>query len=304
MKRTCIAAVLVASLTSFGASDALARPVAVTGHVLAPSSAAGSRVSVPVLLTRAAERRLRAGTPVVRLLVRRRARVSAPAAVGTGQVSILPSAVRAGDRFSARVAVRKAALRRARLRRVPSFAASGLRVTARASGLSNDELTRLVLALQSQLAELSRRVDELSNRQSSDVASLRADLNVVSARIGTLETSLGELQSALSALDAELRSRIAQLEGDLGSLATRLTAVETQVDGLLSQVATLEQTTASLQSDLSSLGSQLASFAGDLGDLQSDLDDITTRLESSRARSRTCRRSCRPSDRWTPDSRP
>ena len=63
----------------------------VSGHVLAaPVAAGGGLVSVPALLTRDGERRLRAGTPIVRLLIRGRARISAPRASGSGRVRIKP----------------------------------------------------------------------------------------------------------------------------------------------------------------------------------------------------------------------
>src|SRR4051812_5317176 len=146
-----ISAVLVMGL----ATDASARTVWLGGHVLAPPASAGPSVSVPVLLTRATERRLGVGTPMVRLLVRRRAKVKAPAAFSAGKVRIAPGALRAGDRFAVSVRMRPAIRRRARGQRMPTLRVRAIRVTARAAALSNDELTRLLLQLQAELAALS-----------------------------------------------------------------------------------------------------------------------------------------------------
>src|SRR3954462_9274360 len=64
-----------------GAADASARTVWLGGHVLSLPASAGPSASVPVMLTRAPERRVRVAPPLVRLLVRRRAsgRVLTPA---------------------------------------------------------------------------------------------------------------------------------------------------------------------------------------------------------------------------------
>jgi hypothetical protein len=227
MRRLTVAVALAAAtLASVGATDALAaKSVGVEGHVLAPPSRAGKKLSLPVLLSRTAERRAKVGTPVVRLVVRRGVRVSAPAASGTGRVAIAASTVRAGDRVRAGVRISRQIRRKARRQRVPMLGSRTLWVTARASALSDEELTRLVFALQQQLAALSRRVDELSQRQASDSAALRAHIEVLLVRLSTLNTGLGALQSGLAALEADIDARLDSLEGDVdGALArSRLT---------------------------------------------------------------------------------
>jgi prefoldin subunit 5 len=242
MKRFTAVAIAIAL---YAAPSASARVVVVSGHVLAPPAASGPSVSVPVLLTRGSERRLRAGTPIVRLLVRRRARVTAPRPFGSGRVRIKPGQVRAGDRFASRLLVNPAMLRRARHQRMPA-----LRLTARASTLSTDELTQLVLSLQAQLAALTRRIDDLSAKQASDLSALQAQLAALTGRVSALETGLAQLQGALGQLDTELQDRIDQLDGDVGDLAARLTAVEQDVAGLLTQVAALQGAVGTLQTDL------------------------------------------------------
>src|SRR3954466_15250810 len=74
--RRRIGIAVATALTLGAAADASARTVWLGGHVLSLPASAGPSVSVPVMLTRAAERRLQVGTPLVRLLVRRRASVS------------------------------------------------------------------------------------------------------------------------------------------------------------------------------------------------------------------------------------
>jgi hypothetical protein len=162
VKRLIAIAGIAFALMLGGTADASARTIWLGGHVLAPPASAGPSVSVPVLLTRKAESRLRVGTPLVRLLVRRRARLVAPNAFGSGNVRITPGGLRAGDRFAVRIRIRPAVRRRARQQRFPILRARALRVTARASALSNDELTRLLFQLQAQLAALSRRMDDLA----------------------------------------------------------------------------------------------------------------------------------------------
>jgi hypothetical protein len=154
------------------------------------------------------------GLRLVRLLIRSRARISAPRAVGSGRVRIKPGKIRAGDRLVARIPLRAAALRRARRRRVPTLRAGKLRVTARARGLSSAELTRLVLALQAQVEALSRRLDELASRNASELAALRDELAALAAQADVLEAGVAALQTALEALSADLNARIAGLEGD------------------------------------------------------------------------------------------
>jgi hypothetical protein len=128
-RKQLIAAAAMASALMYAAPEASARIVLVSGHVLAPPAAAGPSVSVPVLLTRGSERRLRAGTPIVRLLIRRRARVTAPRPLGSGRVRIKPGTIRAGDRFASRLRVRPAMLRRARRQPVPALRARAMRLT-------------------------------------------------------------------------------------------------------------------------------------------------------------------------------
>jgi hypothetical protein len=60
VKRLIAIATITPVLLMVGASEASARTVWLGGHVLGPPASAGPSVSVPVLLTRAAERRLRA----------------------------------------------------------------------------------------------------------------------------------------------------------------------------------------------------------------------------------------------------
>jgi hypothetical protein len=119
--------VVMSALLAGGAADASARTVSLGGHVLAPPASAGPSVSVPVLLTGRAERRLRVRTPLVRLLVRRRAHVSAPRALGSGRVRIAPESIRPGDRFAVRLRISPKLLRRARHQRVPTLRARALR---------------------------------------------------------------------------------------------------------------------------------------------------------------------------------
>ena len=117
-------------------------------------------------------------------------------------------------------------LRRARRERMPALRARSLRLTARASALSNDELTRLILSLQGQLAALSLRMDQLAAKSAADTAALQAQLNALAARVSALEAGLGQLQTALDELDDALLDRIDQLEDDVGDLGARLTGVE------------------------------------------------------------------------------
>ena len=103
-----------------------------------------------------------------------------------GLERIKPSSIRAGDRFASRLRVRPAMLRRARSQRVPALRAGTLRLTARASALSNEELTRLLLSLQSQLAALSLRMDALAAKNAADTAALQAQINALAARVTAL----------------------------------------------------------------------------------------------------------------------
>jgi hypothetical protein len=278
------ATALALALVLCTAPNASARTARVSGHVLAPpASAAGGLVSVPVLLTSDGERRLRAGTPIVRLLVRRHARVSAPRASGSGRVRIKPGKIRPGDRFVARIPLRAAVRRRARRQRMPTLRVRALRLTARAAILSNDELTRLVLALQDQLTALSRRLDDLTDRQASDMASLRGELAALAARVAVLESGLGALQGALTALEADLSARIAELTGDVDDLVTRLTDVEQDVLGLLGQLGILQSAVSGAQTGISGLQTQMSSMSGDFSDLDTAVSGIADRVDTVEA---------------------
>ena len=132
------------------------------------------------------------GTPIVLRADPGPARISAPRASGSGRVRIKPLKIRSGDRFAARVPLRAAALRRARRQRVPTLRAGKLRVTARAQGPSNAELTRLLLSLQAQ-------VESGTAALGTTVTSLQSDL-------GGVEGSLSSLQGQGGALEGELDS--------------------------------------------------------------------------------------------------
>ena len=298
MKRLVAILALSSALLAGGAADASARTVWLGGHVLAPPASAGPSVSVPVLLTGQAERRLRAGTPFVRLLVRRRAHVSAPRALGAGRVRITPGSIRPGDRFAVRLRIRPKLLRRARHQRVPSVRVRALRVTARASALSNDELTRLVLQLQAELAALSRRMDQLAATQASDIGALRAELATLTARVTALESGLAVLQGSLSGLADTLGARIDALDDQVGDMATRLTAVESDVTGLVGQVGILQTAAAGLQSGIAGLQTQMGDVEGDVGALDSAVSGTADNV--TRPRSRTSPACCPTSGRCRP----
>jgi hypothetical protein len=193
-------ALAVPALMLFGAVDASARVVVVTGQVLAPSASAGPAVSVPVLLTPRAERRLGVGTPVVRLLVRRRARVAAPQPFGSGHVKIAPSAIRAGDGVLARIRVRPALRRRARKQAVPSLRVRSLRVNSRSSALTTDELAQLMVTLQAQLAVLAQRMDQLAAAQGAGIPDLQQQIDAVQAGMDDLATQLAAVEETLQDL--------------------------------------------------------------------------------------------------------
>jgi hypothetical protein len=267
---------LVSALMLFAATDASARAVAVGGHVLAPTASAGRSVTVPVLLSPKAERRLRAGTPMLRLVLARRARVTAPRPFGKGRVRVKAGSLRPGDRFTARIRIRPAQLRRARRQAVPTLRIRALRVTARASALSPNELTQLVLALQAQLVTLSKRVDELAAAHASDMAGLQAQLDALGVRVTALETGLTLLQGSLQGLADDITARLDGLDAGSADLAARLTAVEPDVQDLISALGGLLGVSGGLS--LSSLETNIGSIEGDVADLDATVTAIAGRI--------------------------
>lgn len=162
--RTATTAALALAIAGTAAPGvAQARNYAVDGHVVAPPTAAGGRVVVPVLLSQRAERRMRLRTGLVRISLSRHRRLSAPSPTGRGKAAIMPSAIRTGDRLKASAPLSRRAVRRLRRRAVPSFRARRARLSNRASALSTDELTSIVAELARQLYLLSDRVDGLAS---------------------------------------------------------------------------------------------------------------------------------------------
>jgi len=257
------------------------------GHVIAPPSVSKSRVSVPVLLTERSERRLRLGKAVVRVVIPRKTKLSAPAPTGRGKVKIGASALRAGDQLKAAVSISRKQLRRLRKRAVPALKVKRPRVPRRASALSTDELMRVVESLAAQLSALSGRVDGLAALTDSQFRSLLVRIQAVEARVTALETALGNLELSvadlldrLDLLEASLPdpAQLAQLVSDVQSLLTRVTALEALTSTLGNNLSALTTTVTSQQSAISALQGQVTPLMTEVTSLGTRVTNVETTL--------------------------
>ena len=112
---------------------AQAKAKTLDGHVIAPPSVSKSKVTVPVLLTTSSERRLRLRKAVVRVVIPRKTRLTAPAPFGNAKVKIPASSLRAGDQLKGAVSISRKQLKRLRKRAVPTLKVKRPRVPTRAS---------------------------------------------------------------------------------------------------------------------------------------------------------------------------
>lgn len=271
-----IAAVAVA------APAASAKTIRVEGHVIAVPAVQGKRTSVPLLLTERSERRLKLRKGIVRVLVSPRARLSAPGPGGQGSVKLAPSALQAGDRVRAVAKLSRKRVKRLRKRSVPAFSVRKVRVTARASSLSNDDLARMIAELDARLTALSQRVDGLAASSAAQMASLRGGLDSVTARTGVLESGFAGFGGSLDSLLARIDlleglvdpDLLASLSDDVDSLLGRTDALEGVTGGLTSSLATLNGTVGGLEASLSGV-------QGQLGPLLTTVDGLSGRLDSA-----------------------
>jgi hypothetical protein len=222
---------LVAALLAVLAPGAEARSVRISGQVIAPPlKAKGGRVSVPVLLTAASQRRLKLRQPIARLLIKRTRQVRVPAAVTSR--SVQAAELRPGDELRARVK-----RRRQRSAGTVSMRASGVRVVHRESFFSVDELTGAVLALSRQVTSLSARVAALA----ADIAELQrvlglpttgggggpVDLSSILDRLDALEADVNDLQALVGALQGTgtLSQQVADLQDAVGDLQSTVNGI-------------------------------------------------------------------------------
>lgn len=222
--RAALVVAILAALLAALAPGAEARSARISGQVIAPPlKAKGGRVSVPVLLTAASQRRLKLRQPIVRLLIKRTKRVRVPNAV-TSRI-VQAQTLRPGDELRARVRARKKATAK-----TLSLRASGVRVVRRESFYSTDELTGALIALGNQVVALSGRVAELA----ADIAELQRllglptdgsgvappDLSSILDRLDALEADLAALQTLVGALQGTgtLSQQVADLQDAVGDL--------------------------------------------------------------------------------------
>lgn len=261
-------------------AGAQAKAKTLDGHVIAPPSVSKKRVSVPVLLTSRAERRLRLGKAVVRVIISRRALLAAPAPTGRGKVKIRAATLRAGDRLKAAVKISRKQRKRLRKRAVPAMKVKRPRVPARASALSTDELMRIVESLAAQLSGLSRRVDDLAAFTSYRFDYMFTRLQATEARLAALEVAFGQLQGSF----ADLLARINLLESilpDPAQIATLVTNVQSLLERVTAQetlTATLGTTVATLTGTVSTLQGQITTLQGQVTPLLTEVTSLGTRV--------------------------
>jgi hypothetical protein len=276
------ASIAAVALTAVVAPAAQAAAVRVEGHVIAPPGAQGKRTAVPLLLTAKAERKLKLGKGVVRVLLPPRAQLSAPGPNGQGSVKLTPSALQAGDRVRAVAKLSRKQVKRLRKRSVPAFAVTKVSVVARLATLSTDDLKRMVAELDARLTALSQRVDGLAASNAAGMAALRGDLDAVVARTSALETRFDELGSSLGTLLTRFELLEGLVDPDL------LAALRGDVDALLGRTGTLEGTTGLLTTSLGTLsgtvgglGTSLTTVQGQIGPLQTSITGLSGRLDTA-----------------------
>lgn len=275
-------AAVAALVTVPAAAEARALPV--DGHVVAPPSKHGAAVTVPVLLSSRSQRLLRVRSGLVWVRLPRNLRLEAPAPFGGGTVQIVASTLRAGDRLRGTTRLDKRLRRNLRRHALPPVPVRRARISKRASALSVDELTAVVLGLARQLAALGVRVDDLAATVGGELARMRDDLNALSAKSAGMAAGLGTLQDSLADLHTALErhrrlfdpTALRSLQADLGALLSRVAALETQTTPLSTSLTSLAATAAGIQVALTNL-------QGTVSALSQEVNDLDTRLGSAEA---------------------
>jgi prefoldin subunit 5 len=257
-------------------SAAEARSLGVRGQVIAQPGVARGKVRVPVLLNERAERRLRLGGRVVRLIL---PKTSAPKPDGGGRITIPATAIRSGDTLSGRVKLPRRARRLARKRGPISLRGARMRVVRRESAYSTDELTVSVLALARELVGVYARLDSLDRA-----------LESVRSRLAALESTTGGVQSGDSQSGdsqsgdlAALESQVDELTGEMDSLQTSLAGVQSSLAELTADVATLQDGPGTSQGQEPAPQEEVTALQGQVTALQgqvTSLDDHASTLES------------------------
>lgn len=258
-------------------APAAAAAVAIDGHVIAPPTTNGKRVTVTLVLTARSERAARLQKAVVRIGVPRRTLLTAPAPGAKPgarrTVRVSPLTIRLGDRVRGTTRFTRKARVRLRRQVLPTLTLRGSRLLSRTSMLSNDELQRMIESLGEQLRTLSARVDALAAATTTGFRSLEGRLGATSARTDQLAGSVASLGSLLATLAGRVETlEVAPAPG--GADPAVLQGLRDDIDGLLGRVGSLEGVTSGLGVDLGQLNSTVGGLLGSMSDAESRITDL------------------------------
>jgi prefoldin subunit 5 len=274
-------ALALAPLAALAILPASASARSVSGQALAAPTAAGARLSLPVLLSQRSVRRNHLRSPVVTLSLGRNVNVAS----GAGGQNATPLGF--GDQLTATVKVPKAAQRSA----FPMLKASKVRLLAHATDAQEAELAQKLAALTQTVSNLSNYVQQLAAYTYTQFGIVFGDIAQDHTALTGLTSNLASLQSQLDALSAQIASL------NVPALSSQLTTLSTTVDGLTSQVPQLVSGLDSVTSGLSGVESvlggiqpgQLSQALTDIGSLQTitsglDVSSIDSQLATLESR--------------------
>lgn len=140
------------------------------------------------------------------------------------------------------------------------------------------ELRAAVAELESAVAALSDRVDELAEERGTDVSTGDGELDAVDA--ASLRDDVGELSAEVEALSQRIEdgdAAIDDLSDDLAAATGRLDALAERVD---EQVAAVESAVGAVENDVEALGEAVESIEGEVAALDGDVDAVRDRTAS------------------------
>jgi len=183
----------------------------------APYVASPTTTAVPVTFSKQTADRAGLRSPVGVLVVPRTRKVPAPGG------AVVPTALRLGDRFRFSAAVPKAARAAAYTR----LATSRLVVSKRSRTLSNDELTTLLVGLQTYVGQLQAAIGAALQRGDAEVSAL----------IGTVDTLQRTLADTLKRLTATGVSGLPDAVAALGGVQQQLANLQQQATSIVGGAA-------------------------------------------------------------------